>query len=68
MDTVPNTFPSLFFAYTIVWGLMAWMVWSSFHRLRRLERELRALGDLSGRDNKQHRCCSDSGTSQCSGD
>jgi CcmD family protein len=40
VETVPNTFPALFQAYTVVWGLLVVYIVSIGVRLRRIERRL----------------------------
>ncbi|MFM1848412.1 MAG: hypothetical protein RL417_1886 [Pseudomonadota bacterium] len=40
METVPNTFPALFQAYSIVWGLLVVYIVSIGVRLRRIEKRL----------------------------
>ena len=40
METVPNTFPALFQAYSIVWGLLVVYIISLGVRLRKVERRL----------------------------
>ena len=40
METVPNTFPALFQAYSIVWGLLVIYIVSIGVRLRRIEKRL----------------------------
>ncbi|WKZ57733.1 MAG: CcmD family protein [Bdellovibrionota bacterium] len=52
MDMVPNTFPSLFIGYSVIWGLVAALVWSSFRRVRHLERELERLKEQIGNSNR----------------
>jgi len=37
MDNVPNTFSSLFMAYTVVWLILGGYIFSLVFRLRRLE-------------------------------
>lgn len=39
METVPNTFPSLFWGYTILWAVLCVYIFSLGRRLRKLERE-----------------------------
>lgn len=39
MEAVPNTFPSLFWAYTVFWALLAAYIFSLARRLDRLERK-----------------------------
>jgi CcmD family protein len=40
METVPNTFPALFQAYSIVWGLLVVYIISLGVRLRNVEKRL----------------------------
>lgn len=37
METVPNTFPSLFWGYTVIWVLVVAYVWTLGQRLKKLE-------------------------------
>jgi len=37
IEQVPNTFPSLFWAYTAVWLILGFYMFSLIHRLGKLE-------------------------------
>lgn len=52
METVPNTFPALFQAYTVVWALLVVYIVSIGVRLGRIERQLarREAVDSATRD------------------
>ncbi|MBX7142894.1 MAG: CcmD family protein [Oligoflexia bacterium] len=39
METVPDTFPSLFWGYAVIWCLLGAYIVSLGFRLRRLERK-----------------------------
>lgn len=43
MDAVPNTFPSLFWGYTVIWLVLAAYLFSMLRRLSRLEKSLQEL-------------------------
>ena len=38
METLPDTFPALFYGYTVIWGLLAVYILSLGFRVSRLER------------------------------
>ena len=46
-EVVPNTFPALFWGYTVLWGILVVYLISLGVRLRRLER-----GNRGGSENK----------------
>jgi len=56
METVPNTFPALFQAYSIVWGLLVVYIVSIGVRLGRLEKRLERAANTEARQAKS--CCS----------
>jgi CcmD family protein len=39
METVPNTFPSLFWGYAVIWVLLGAYIFSLGRRLGKIERE-----------------------------
>jgi CcmD family protein len=39
-DLLPDTFPSLFWSYTITWLILAAYIWSLGARISRIERKL----------------------------
>lgn len=41
METVPNTFPSLFWGYAVIWVLLGGYIFSLGRRLAKIERERR---------------------------
>ncbi|MDC0358964.1 CcmD family protein [Oligoflexia bacterium] len=50
MESVPNTFPSLFWAYTIVWCLIALYVFSLARRVSKLEKTTSSCNIEGGAD------------------
>ncbi len=40
MDVVPDTFPSLFWGYTVLWGCILVYIVSLSRRMSRIERDL----------------------------
>lgn len=40
MDSVPNTFSSLFLGYSVIWGILCVYIFSLVRRVQKLERKL----------------------------
>jgi len=47
MEQVPDTFPSLFVGYTVIWVIVFFYVWSLSRRISRVERELKSKSSKS---------------------
>jgi CcmD family protein len=48
MEQVPNTFPDLFIAYTVVWGIIVVYMVTLWRKVNRLEQKLRTKGTDNG--------------------
>jgi len=59
-EVVPNTFPALFQAYTVVWGLLVVYIISLGIRLRRVERKAGLVSK-----NGAASCCGGSTPERC---